>query len=372
MTQPFPMGIATGDAFCNRSKERTHLASNIQHNRHTVLLAPRRYGKTSLVSQVISELKIPHCAMDFLLSASIESAKTKIIEKTGELLFQLLPKTQQAKEKILTIFKKMHPQIILSAAGQKIILQAPDHDATPEQTISDILINLDKTAVAAKKRAVVFMDEFQQIGQLDHQYTVEAAIRHAAERSQNISYIFSGSNRHLLLRMFSDKSRPFYKLCDTMRLERMSENDHTLFIQKQAKIKWKKELGSDVLKLIFTLSERHPYYLNLICNQAWANNYFPTTENMMLAWQHYIESEKTIFSSEISGLSNNQKLLLLALANHPTKQPFHNDYLKTTGLSVSSQKQAFNKLLALDFILQNESGIFCVLDPAMRDYIVLN
>ncbi|EKD77819.1 MAG: hypothetical protein ACD_42C00168G0001 [uncultured bacterium] len=76
------------------------------------------------------------------------------------MLFQLLPKTQQAKEKILTIFKKMHPQIVLSAAGQKIILQAPGPDTTPEQTISDILINLDKTAVAAKKRAVVFMDEF--------------------------------------------------------------------------------------------------------------------------------------------------------------------------------------------------------------------
>ncbi|OGT32809.1 MAG: hypothetical protein A3C44_03495 [Gammaproteobacteria bacterium RIFCSPHIGHO2_02_FULL_39_13] len=157
---PFPIGLAVGEAFCNRNKERTHLASNIQHNRHAVLLAPRRYGKTSLVNQVISELKVPHCEMDFLLSASIESAKTKIIEKTGELLFQLLPKTQQAKEKILTIFKKMHPQIVLSAAGQKIILQAPGPDTTPEQTISDILINLDKTAVAAKKRAVVFMDEF--------------------------------------------------------------------------------------------------------------------------------------------------------------------------------------------------------------------
>ena len=157
-----------------------------------------------------------------------------------------------------------------------------------------------------------------------------------------------------------------------MRLERMSENDHALFIQKQAKIKWKKALGSNVLELIFTLSEKHPYYLNLICNQAWLHDEFPTIEKITLRWKNYIESEKTIFSSEISGLSNNQKLLLLEVAKHPTKQPFHNEYLKAAGLGIASQKQALNKLLLLDFVFQNESGIFCVLDPAMRDYIVLS
>ena len=255
MSQPFPMGIATGDAFCNRIEERAHLTSNIHNNRHTVLLAPRRYGKTSLVNQVIRETKILFCDIDFLLSANIESAKSKIVEKTGELLFQLLPKTHKAKEKILTIFKKMRPEIILSAAGQKIILHASDHDSTPQHTISEVLMNLDKTAIAAKKRALVFMDEFQQIGQLDDQHTVEAAIRHAAERSKNISYIFSGSNRHMLLQMFSDKSRPFYRLCETMKLVRIGKTDYVSFIQKQAKVKWKREIENDALELIFSLSE---------------------------------------------------------------------------------------------------------------------
>jgi AAA+ ATPase superfamily predicted ATPase len=371
MDQEFPIGIATGDAFCNRLSERAHLGKNIQQNRHTVLLAPRRYGKTSLVTQVINEIKIPYCEIDFLLAANIESVKMKIIEKTAELLFQLLPKTLKAKQKILTIFKKMRPEIVLSAAGQKIILHAPDYDATPEHTICDVLMNLDKTAIAAKKRVVVFMDEFQQIGQLNDQQTVEAAIRHAAERSKNVSYVFSGSNRHMLQQMFSDKARPFYKLCEMMRLERIDSQDYTRFIQKHAKMKWKKEIQMDVLDLILSLSERHPFYVNLICNYLWNEDGYPTTESIYLFWKQYIESEKTIFAKEISSLSNNQKLLLVQLAKNPTKHPFQNDYLKATGLSIASQKQSLNKLLLTDFIFTDSAGIFSILDPAMKSYILL-
>src|SRR3990167_3309769 len=368
----FPIGIATGDAFCNRVEERAHLAKNVQNNRHTVLLAPRRYGKTSLVNQVMSELKLPFCSMDFLLCANSQAVKARIIEKVGELLFQLLPKTKQASAKIFSIFKKMRPEIVLSAAGQKIILYAPDNDSMPEQTISDVLMNLDKTAIAAKKRVVIFMDEFQQVGQLNDGHTVEAAIRHAVERSKNVSYVFSGSNRHMLLQMFSEKSRPFYRLCETMVLNRIGEADYVPFIQKQSKIKWKKETPSDVLRFILSLSERHPNYVNLICNHLWMEGELPSIETIELFWKKYIESEKSIFVTELSSLSNNQKIIMLALAKKPTHQPFHNDYLKMTGLTISSQKQALNKLILKDCVFTNELGIVSVLDPGMKSYIAFS
>src|SRR3990167_7526707 len=230
----------------------------------------------------------------------------------------------------------------------------PDNEPSSEQTICDVLMNLDKTAIAANKKILIFMDEFQQVGQLDDRHTVEAAIRHAVERSKNVSYVFSGSNRHMLLQMFSEKSRPFYKLCETMLLQRISEIDYTMFIQKQAKIKWKKELSNDVLQFILSLSERHPYYVNLIANHLWLEGEFPSVEKIELFWKRYIESEKSIFVSELSSLSNNQKIVLLILAEKPTQQPFQVDYLNMTTLSVSSQKQALNKLILKDFVFTNE------------------
>ena len=47
-TKIFPSGIATGAAFCNREDERKYLKECFANNEHIVIVAPRRYGKTSL------------------------------------------------------------------------------------------------------------------------------------------------------------------------------------------------------------------------------------------------------------------------------------------------------------------------------------
>jgi len=240
MTGLFPQGLAVGSAFCNRAKERDQLKTNIQNNRHTVLVAPRRYGKTSLVNQVITEEGLLCCEMDFLLTATPKAVEEKIFNRVGDVLLKLLPRTQKAKQKILQLFKALKPELTLTAAGQQIKFYI-DVDATAvESNICDILMSLDKAANVAKKRVLVFMDEFQQIGELKDQHVIEASIRHAVERSKNVSYIFSGSNRHLLLQMFNQKSRPFYHLCQMMPLSRIDEAEHSRFIQKASRKVWKK------------------------------------------------------------------------------------------------------------------------------------
>lgn len=369
----FPIGIATGEAFCNRENERKILKDNINANRHTVLLAPRRYGKTSLVSEVIDQLSYPSCCMDFLLAADARSVEAAILEKVGELLQSILPKTKKAKDKILNIFRQLRPEITLSSMGQKVVLHSPSENASNrEATICDVLLNLDKTAQAANKRVIVFMDEFQQIGQLRDKHVIEASIRHAVERSQYVSYIFSGSNRHLLLQMFSDKSRPFYRLCTTISLRRISKSDHVGFIQKHAEKKWHKALKEETMNTILKLSECHPYYVNLICNYFWQNDEYPTPAKVDNFWNSYIETQKSIISYDLAALSNNQKSILKDLAEHPANQPYSHENLLRTRLTIASQKEAIKKLLLKDFLFEDESGFTRILDPAVKSYIMAN
>ena len=52
-SKPFIFGVATsGDNFTDREKETARLLSNFQHGVNTVLISPRRWGKTSLVQKV--------------------------------------------------------------------------------------------------------------------------------------------------------------------------------------------------------------------------------------------------------------------------------------------------------------------------------
>jgi len=55
----FPLGKAYGKAFCNRVEETQRLIKNIEGGKHTFLVAPRRYGKSSLCENVFEKI---HCA----------------------------------------------------------------------------------------------------------------------------------------------------------------------------------------------------------------------------------------------------------------------------------------------------------------------
>lgn len=53
MEKPFVFGVATsGDNFTDREKETQRLLLNFAHGVNTVLISPRRWGKTSLVKKV--------------------------------------------------------------------------------------------------------------------------------------------------------------------------------------------------------------------------------------------------------------------------------------------------------------------------------
>lgn len=51
--KPFIFGVATsGENFTDREKETERLLSNFRYDVNTVLISPRRWGKTSLVQKV--------------------------------------------------------------------------------------------------------------------------------------------------------------------------------------------------------------------------------------------------------------------------------------------------------------------------------
>lgn len=364
----FPLNIAIGKAFCNRVQERGLLKQYIKHGRHTVLLAPRRYGKTSLINQVLLELDLPYCLMELILAVSVADVERIIILHISHLLYEILPKTLQAKQKILELFKWLNPELILTAGGQKLVFHPENSKTSTVENIAELLKKLDDAAVMANKKVVVVMDEFQQLNELKN-HAIEASIRHAMQYSRQVSYVFLGSNRHMLLSMFNSKNRPFYNSCEIMKLERISIDDYVPFIQQAAHAQWKKKLPPETLEKIFVLSELNPNYINRICGYFWLSNEFPTVTAIEQYWRKFIESKRVEFTENLSELSKNQKRVLAYLAKNPTDQPGSQDNSHAMGLSEASIRQALKKLILKDYIYKDKTGIIRVLDPALRDFI---
>ncbi len=364
----FPSNIAVGQAFCNRDQERKLLKSYVQNGRHTVLVAPRRYGKTSLINQVLLEIKLPHCMIELTMATSIKEVESMIMKQVSQLLYLILPRTTKAKQRIINLFKWLNPELILTVGGQKIIFH-PDRGQRPTtENIAEMLKKLDNAASLLGKRVVVVMDEFQQLTEMED-HAIEASIRHAMQYSKQVSYIFSGSNRHMLLSMFNKKNRPFYNSCEMLVLERISEQAYRPFIQRAAESTWKKKLPEGVLDMIFSLSRLHPSYLNRICGHFWLIHEFPTRESLEYDWLDFVLSKRSEFTEEIFSLSHNQRKMLAYFARFPTQQPGSQTVCQAVGLSEASIRQAVRKLCLKDFLYKDKEGVLRVLDPALQDFI---
>ena len=361
----FPSGIAKGNAFCNRETERNYLKQCIDNNEHVVLVSPRRYGKTSLIAKVIEDCHIDHVSIDLLLAPDSNYVRDAILSGVAQLCSNLIEKSGSVKDKIFSIFDAFNPKLTLSAFGQKLELSANTNSV---QTIAEALLSLEDAAQIANKKIVFVMDEFQQVATLNNHHNVEASIRHAVERSKNITYIFSGSNRHLLEQMFNDKARPLYHLCELMRLNRISAQAFVKFIAKIAQKKWGASIDDRVFLKIMELTHCHTFYVNRICRLLWKNETIPSIKDIDAIWNNYVYEQQWVID-DLTKLTANQRKIMTALAVQPSSEIYGEYIRSSTGINPSSIAKTICSLEKSDLIYKDKSGVYFVLDPAIAYFI---
>ena len=365
--QLFPLGKAYGKAFCNRVEETKLLLGNIQSGKHTLLIAPRRYGKSSLAEKAIHESKLPSIKANFHLCTSEEEVTDLIKQSVIELIGISIGKVNTLLPLLQKFLKTLHPKISFykDAATLELISDADENNAV---IISETLLMLDKLLGEKNKRAVIFFDEFQEISNISKSFSIEGAIRTAAQELQNLSLVFSGSIRSLLLNMFEDEARPLYKLCRKIHLKRISEEDYAKHIQKIAKETWGGLLSDEALKQIFSSSNCHPYYINYLCDTLWQlSEKLPSAEGVRRAWKQVLVEEWSDAVREISGLPMVQRRLM----KHIAKVDGLDLMSRTTGwtlmLAASSISSALGALVEKDYIEQvDDGGYYQIINPLLR------
>ncbi len=364
--QLFPQGHAVGIAFCDRVIERKKLKVRFLNNEHTVLVAPRRYGKSSLIKQVLLDTKIPNTVIDLLPATNAFFVYRAIKTSVVSLLNELAPKTKPLRQKLLQFIQRFHPKLTLHLLGQQLEIAT---NQMPESSIIELLISLDTAANNLGKKVVICLDEFQQVGLLKNYHSIEAAIRHAAERSTRVTYVFSGSNRHLLSQMFHSKSRPLYHLCDLLRLDRIESTIYADILVSRVKKRWKSAVDKQVISEILSLTKCHAYYVNALCRSLWKETKKPTRLSVQKTWLDYIEMQKPWITDDLSRLSANQRNILAAIAYSEVSEPYSQEFTEKVKISASSIKKSLGVLLRDDHVYQDQTGFYRVLDPALETYL---
>jgi len=336
------------------------------------MFAPRRYGKTSLVSKVLRELKDDADIPSLMFDISMVPTLSRFCEEYVNAVYAMAGGRQELAHKVVGFLANCNPSLTIGIGGAvKIKLHL--REALTESSVCDVLDLPERLAEEQGKTFAVAFDEFQEVAEISREVSLEKVFRSRIQKHQRVRYVFLGSKAHLLERMFSDRARPFYNSALAMPLAKPPEEESREFVRSRFADAGVHIADAEVAAVL-RVSDNVPYYLQAISSFVFEavsqTGYDAVGEaDVERAADDLVAVNANYYSTLIRGLSDSQKVLVLALAQEPT-QEFDEDYRLRYELPASSTVHSALKELIKDAIVDNEGGRYRVGDPLFVRYLL--
>lgn len=338
--------------------EWKQLHSAIANSRHVVVLPPSSYLSTSLLIQESTTKGVVHGQVNLLVARRSDLILEAFFNGVGELLADLLPKSRSAQQKYLKWFKSLRPEW-LENNGRKYLYFFPIEQRLPEVMLSELLIGLDRLAQDNRKKLVMHVSYVESLFSLNDHRVLASSFLEALQKSKALTFILSGM-RGPLTKALSDLKTAALATMQSIQFKRPSVQ----LCERALSGVLPKKSGSTI-DTIIKLSNTHPFYLQHLTEKVASQ---PTVD-LVAYWQHYCKREWLKLEPLVAGLSNNQAVLLNALANTPTHQPSSKHFLTPLKMTQASLYQAFQSLQFQDWVYQDEVGFWQVADPIIKAFL---
>ena len=355
-------GYISAEYFCDREQESKEVIRTITNGNNLVIISPRRMGKTGLIEHCFQDDQITQDYYTFFIDIYATSTLREFVFKLGKEIFeQLKPKGKQFIETFFSIISSFRPAFKLDKmTGAPIFDIGIGEIHQAEITLEEIFKYLE----AADKHCIVAIDEFQQIGRYPEK-NIEAVLRTYIQQSKNTSFIFAGSQRHVMQNIFFSSSRPFYQSVGLLSLNAINEAEYVRFVMKHFQND-RKEIPEELVKRIYQLFEGHTWYIQNIFNEIFsltAQNECCNLDLATEAVENKINSFEPLFQSTLSLLPERQKEILFAIAKEGKAVGITSGaFIKKHGLqSPSSVQTAVRQLLDKE-IITVESNVYQIYD----------
>ncbi|MCD8524220.1 MAG: hypothetical protein LRY67_00145 [Gammaproteobacteria bacterium] len=185
-------------------------------------------------------------------------------------------------------------------------------------------------------------------------------------------FIFSGSNRRLLIDMFNNREKPLYELCDQMTLGKISEEAYIPYFDQVAIETWGKKLSTEAINKIFQLTEKHPRRVYNLCFYLWRlneNKKLPPKENeVQEAWDCFVAKRLKNTRDALSSLSKGQLKLLafIALGHH---EELSGQQAQRQLILASSSLTRFLKILEDEDYIEMANNRANIIDPLVKEVL---
>jgi len=321
-----------GGDFVDRTKHLPTFRLLLESNQHITIKAPRRFGKTSLVKQILEhEGGFAYVYIDIRTATTLNALSNQILDKTY-FLAGVEGFISKAKNSIMSLIKTVQKVKIDNIA--EITIDMIEKNSDDMEYFMHALDTVNKVAAKKKVNIKFVMDEFQDIIKLSDKEILEF-LRATIQHHKNVTYVFLGSIESIMTNIFEVKSSPFFHFTKVIQLGGLDTKevlDYTKNALERKKIIFEEEGLENIIEYL----GGHPDYTaqtlqNLYINAIVEGNMRVTRADCIKALTSTLLDNKAYLEELISKarMKKYQYEVLNAIANDLTAELTSNALYKT-------------------------------------------
>ena len=326
---PFRYGdVATGAFFTDRQAELRELVGDVESGQNVLILSPRRYGKTSLVTEAVRLLRGQHALVAFvdLLRAT---SKPELAGFLATALYQgLVSPVDQAIHRIGEFFGDLpiRPSIKLPTGADGTVTPTFEFGAATRAQDADALIEQllalpAQVAARRKRRVALIIDEFQSIIELDD--ALPRKLRAVFQFQGDVAHVYVGSKQHLMHQVFTDTNAPLYNSAKVFPLGTIPTDQFAIFIEERFAAT-SRHIVRPAVDHLLGITGGQPHDTQKLCyfvwNQAQAGRRVINSDDVDFAVAQVLSTDTARYTELWESLTPNQRRVLSAVARAGTQE----------------------------------------------------
>lgn len=333
--------------FIDRVEELTKLKEGLKRRENFIIIAPRRYGKTTLIRKVLEELQkegVYALYIDLMPYADSMSALSKyIVDEALDLL------GIEGKIKKLSHLLQIRGKAVLKEEGIELNFEL--FKGTDEREMLREALELpERIGNRKRKRVVVAFDEFGEIYKTNPKAV--KLFRSVIQHHECTSYVFAGSQETIMKKVFMDKDGVFFRFGTVIELKGLDFKDTLEYVLNNLSV------PAEEFVELFNLLKGHPYYIARIIDKL------KSGKDVMSALQELTEEENAYVELLIERARSIKHALEILRALARGKNPYEALDIKDQIIS-----RTLNTLVNYGYLRKISRGVYEFTDPLLEIYL---
>ena len=354
-----------GNQLIGREKEIAYISKLLLNGQSIVVIAPRRFGKTSLILEILNRIKkqgLYSAYIDFFLTPDIESLSRKITEEV--LNNQKLGKVfRKIKGDIAEMFRNI--ELKQAIESFEFILKYSSQNPDSWELLSESIDFINAYPEKYVKQIICAFDEFGDVKKFDGDKIVKM-IRSKIQMQDNATYIFSGSYESVMDSLFVKQNSPFFRFARIINLGYIEKDKFKKYIINTF-FDNNISVNETFIDEILEFTKGHPYYTQLIVQQVILNKSTELNKgevSLSGILQEILVIENNYLEKQWEDVGKSREIVqtLLALIKYRKSLYSHVDTKKT------NLGRALKKLTGSGMIY-SENNVYYLSDPLFELWI---